>query len=92
MTAQLGSIYDIPLKQDQLHSDQKQAAPSTAAGTSLRFDEMSGNFGETEGAKYKPKFSTFYSDPSVEAKYTTINKFEGISSYFSYYPTDDIKE
>ena len=25
-------------------------------------------------------------------KYTTTNKFEGKSSYFSYYPTTDIKE
>ena len=49
-------------------------------------------FNETEGAKFKPAFKSFYTNAEQEVKYTSTNKFEGISSYFSYFPTDDIRE
>ena len=37
-------------------------------------------------------FKTFYTNSEMEVKYTTVNKFEGRSNYFSYFPTDDLKE
>lgn len=49
---------------------------------------MAGAFSQTEGATFKPTFKTFYTNNEQETKYTSVNKFEGRSSYFSYYPTD----
>ena len=91
MTAQLGSIYDVPLTQSQ----QQLGAPSeasTKAGTSVRFSDTAGDFSQVEGAKYKPAFKTFFTNSEQEVKFTTVNKFEGTSSYFSYFPTDELKE
>ena len=85
MTAQLGSIYDVPVTSQQ--DDQ-----STKPGSSVRFSETTGPFTQTEGATYKPQFKSFYTNGDQEVKYTTINKFEGRSSFFSYYPTTEIKE
>jgi len=88
MTAQLGSIYDVPLSQKNQNGPKSRAqTASTAAGSTVRFSDTTGTFAETEGAKFKPDFKTFYTCGS-DVKYTTTNKFEGASSYFSYYPTD----
>jgi len=43
MTAQLGSIYDVPLTQSQ--DEKSSAAASTAAGSSVRFSDTQGDFG-----------------------------------------------
>lgn len=91
MTAQLGSVYDVPLSQSYDVSTSTKG--STHAGSSsVRFSDMNGTFSQTEGATYRPPFKTFYTNGEVEVKYTTTNKFEGKSSYFSYFPTTDIKE
>ena len=58
----------------------------------MRFSDTAGDFGQIEGAKYKPAFKTFYTNAEQEVKFTTVNKFEGTSSYFSYFPTDELKE
>jgi len=65
---------------------------STKAGSSVRFSETNGTFSQTEGATFKPAFKTFYTNNEQEVKYTTQNKFEGRSSYFSYYPTNELHE
>ena len=91
MTAQLGSIYDVPLSQS--HDVSQSTMGSTNAGSSsVRFSNLDGAFSQTEGATYRPPYKTFYTNGDTEVKYTTTNKFEGKSSYFSYYPTTDIKE
>ena len=59
---------------------------------SVRFSDTAGAFAETEGAKYKPAFKTFYTNAEQDVKYTSTNKFEGTSSYFAYFPTDDMRE
>ena len=64
---------------------------STQAG-STSFAGTTGAFTQTEGATYKPGFKTFYTNAECEVKYTTINKFEGRSNFFSYYPTTSVKE
>jgi hypothetical protein len=91
MTASLGSIYDVPLV-SQSHDASSSVAGSTQAGSSVRFSDTVGTFGQTEGASYRPPFKTFYTNGEQEVKYTTTNKFEGVSSYFSYFPTDELKE
>ena len=53
---------------------------------------MIGDFSQVEGAKYKPAFETFYTNSEQNVKFTSVNKFEGISSYFSYFPTDQLSE
>jgi len=58
----------------------------------MRFSDTSRLFTQTEGATFKPPFKAFYTNSEQEVKYTTVNKFEGRSNYFSYYPTDDLKE
>lgn len=58
----------------------------------MRFSDTAGDFGQMEGAKYRPAFKTFYTNAEQEVKFTTVNKFEGTSSYFSYFPTDELKE
>lgn len=88
MTAQLGSIYDVPMTAATSESMQMQ---STHAG-SVRFSETTGVFSQSEGATFKPAFKTFYTNSEQPVKYTTINKFEGKSSYFSYYPTNELYE
>lgn len=90
MTAQLGSIYDVPLSQSQDASS--SVAGSTQAGSSVRFSDTVGTFTQTEGATYRPAFKTFYTNSEQEVKYTTTNKFEGVSSFFSYFPTNELKE
>ena len=92
MTAQLGSIYDVPVS----HSTEvasTAAGSSTAAGaSSVKFSDTTGAFGQTEGATFKPPFKTFYTNADQEVKYTTTNKFEGGSNFYSYFPTTDLKE
>ena len=88
MTAKLGSVYDVPSNSSQL--DERSTMASTMRVSKM--SEQSKMFGETEGAKYKPAFKAFYTNAEQEVKYTSTNKFEGVSSYFSYYPTDDIRE
>ena len=110
MTAQLGSVYDMPMPSER--SELETAASShqrsfTVGGgsittkasstmpqpqSSMRFSSTSRLFQQTEGATYKPNFKTFYTNSEMEVKYTTVNKFEGRSNYFSYFPTDDLKE
>lgn len=93
MTAQLGSIYDVPLTQSHdVASTAASMRATTAAGTSVRFSDTVGNFSQQEGATYRPEFKSFYTNAEQEVKYTTANKFEGKSSYYSYFPTTDIKE
>lgn len=89
MTAQLGSIYDVPLSQSM---DQKsRKTTSTAANSTMKFSDTTGDFSMTEGARFKPAFKTFYTC-GEDVKYITTNKFEGSSNYFAYFPTEDIKE
>lgn len=99
MTAQLGSIYDIPTQQSSVAQSQSgvSVTASTQAGTSNVFSSMSGPaFQQTEGAIFKPPYKTFYTSKEdnliKDVKYTTTNKFEGKSSYFSYYPTNELHE
>ena len=87
MTAQLGSVYDVPI-----NVNESQASESTKAGSSVRFSDMSRDFSQTEGATFKPAFKSFYTNAEQEVKYTSINKFEGRSNYFMYHPTNDLKE
>ena len=71
---------------------------STKAGSSVnnastvRFSDSVNNFKQTEGATYKPAFKTFYTNAEQEVRYTTVNKFEGKSNYFAYFPTTSLKE
>lgn len=62
------------------------------AGSSVRFSDTQNHFRQTEGATYKPPFKSFYTGEQRDVEYTTTNKFEGKSSYFSYYPTTSLKE
>jgi hypothetical protein len=89
MTAQLGSIYDVPITQSQSVDGSTQ---QSTKGGSVRFSATTGDFGHSEGAKFKPTYKTFYTNKEQDVKFETTNKFEGRSSYFSYYPTTDIKE
>ena len=70
------------------------ATASTQAGSaSVRFsDQNASNFGQTEGATFKPAFKTFYTSNETEVKFETKNNFKGRSSYFSYYPANDMAE
>lgn len=92
MTAQLGSIYDVPTSQAESTLDGVSATASTQAASTVRFSDTTGAFTQTEGATFKPAFRTFYTNNEQEVKYTTTNKFEGRSSYFSYYPTNELYE
>ena len=49
-------------------------------------------FEEEEGATYSLPFKQFYTDNSQAVVYKTMNRFEGRSNYFHYYPTDDMAE
>lgn len=90
MTAQLGSVYDVPININDSQADMMSA--STKAGSSVRFSEINNQFSQTEGATFKPAFKSFYTNSEQEVKYTSVNKFEGRSNYFGYHPTNDLKE
>lgn len=92
MTAQLGSVYDVPIASASTTDGALSTSASTKVASSVKFSDTSGAFTQTEGATYKPPFKTFYTNGDQEAKFTTTNKFEGRSNYFAYYPTTDIKE
>ena len=93
MTAQLGSIYDIPINvTDQSTDVGSSVMESTKAGSSMHFSDTTGNFCQTEGAKYKPSFKVFYTNSEQEVQHVSVNKFEGRSNYFSYYPSTDLAE
>lgn len=64
------------------------------AGSSVRFSDATGAFCQTEGATVNPAVKTFchpLKDGYLDRP-TTVNKFEGRSSYFSYYPTNELYE
>lgn len=83
LTAQLGSVYDVP---DRL----LQSEAETKAGTTV-YTESTNKFAQEEGAVMKVPFKTFYTT-GEDVKFDTVNKFEGKSGYFSYYPTGEIHE
>ena len=56
MTANLGSVYDIPAS---LRDDKSDV--STAATTKMMASSLSKDFRQTEGALYKPAATTFFS-------------------------------
>jgi len=60
MTAQLGSIYDVPTSMSQDTASTK--AGSTQAGGSVRFSDTTNTFKQQEGATYKPPFKSFYTN------------------------------
>lgn len=60
MTAQLGSVYDVPINVNESQAD--GSSVSTKAGSSVRFSDMTGGFSQTEGATFKPAFKTFYTN------------------------------
>ena len=90
MTAQLGSVYDVPISITDSHADIMSS--STKAGSSVKFSEMNNQFSQTEGATFKPAFKSFYTNSEQEVKYTSVNRFEGRSNYYMYHPTNDLKE
>lgn len=82
MYANLGSVYDVA---------------STKASTDGRPGSHIDNFEKVEKAVKKMPFKEFWSantssGQSSEVKYQTQNRFEGRSSYFNYYPTDQLYE
>ena len=83
LTAQLGSVYDVP---DRL----LQSEAETKAGTTV-YTESTNKFAQEEGAVLKVPFKTFYTT-GEDVRFDTVNKFEGKSGYFSYYPTGQIHE
>ena len=88
MTAQLGSIYDIPINvTDQSTDVGSSVMESTKGGSSMHFSDTTGNFCQTEGATYKPPFKVFYTNSEQEVQHVSVNKIEGRSNYFAYYPS-----
>ena len=87
MTANLGSVYDIPAS---MRDDQSVSTKASTKITSTTQQE----FRQTEGATYKPTFTTFFSSAEYQpaGDFTTVNSFAGKSNYFSYYPSNEIYE
>ena len=99
MTAQLGSIYDIPINVTDHSTDvgsstmgESKMESSIKGGSSIHFSDTTGNFCQTEGATYKPPFKVFYTNSEQEVQHVSVNKFEGRSNYFAYYPSQDLAE
>ena len=86
LTAQLGSVYDVP---DRLMSS-SQSEAETKAGTTM-YTESTAKFQQDENAVVRLPYKTFYTT-GEEVKFDSVNKFEGRSSYFSYFPTGEIHE
>ncbi len=49
------------------------------------------SFYEDEGATYNHPYKNFYTD-NEPVRYTTVNKVEGRSNFYSYYPSDEVNE
>ena len=81
MYANLGSVYDVA---------------STKASTDGRPASHVDTFEKVEKAVKTKPFKEFWSANTSEGpsdvKYQTQNRFEGRSSYFNYYPTDQLFE
>ena len=58
----------------------------------MRFSDTTKDFCQTEGATYKPGFKVFYTNSEQEVQHVSVNKFEGRSNYFNYYPSADLSE
>lgn len=83
MFANLGSVYDVSTK------------ASTHDG-SRPYSHIE-SFEKVEKAVKRQPFDQFYTadvskSTASEVKYATQNRFEGRSSYFNYYPTDQLYE
>ena len=72
MTAQLGSIYDVPTQ----HTESQDTAPSmmastmgggsVAQGSKVTFSDINSAFGQTEGATFRPAYKTFFTPSQNE--------------------------
>ena len=65
MTAQLGSIYDIPTSMSSDVASTKASSNQTGAtlaGSYVRFSDTANDFRQTEGATYKPPFKSFFTN------------------------------
>lgn len=87
LTSALGSIYDVP---DHLQHKKTDEEAMTRAGTTV-YSQSNAAFAQDEKAVMKHPFKTFYTT-GEEVKFESVNKFEGRSSYFSYFPTGEIYE
>lgn len=76
-------MYDVP---DRL----LQSDADTKAGTTI-YTESNNRFAQEEGAKLQVPFKTFYTSGN-DVQFGSVNKFEGKSGYFSYYPTGEVHE
>lgn len=87
LTANLGTIYDIPSSM----LDESEQTKSTMASTKM-MSFSTRDFRKTEGAIFKPPGSDWTNGDESEKVYTTQNKFAGKSNYFSYFPSTELTE
>lgn len=88
--ANMGSAYDVPPESQQPTADNTTQADSVVGRNRAGFEK-------TERATMKQPFDTFYTtnlakEPPQSARGERINRFEGRSNHFYYYPQNDIKE
>ena len=89
--ANLGSQYDV-----STNASTAGGLPSASQRPLSQF-QVNEQFEKTEKAIKKKPYDTFWTanmstEPIQHVKYQQQNRFEGRSSYFSYYPTDQLFE